>query len=151
MPECRYCGRTGNQQFTYEGGSWRCTSAVKCQYRTRKANPSTRAERLQLVSDLTWEGWTLDAIAARLNVTPRTVSRDREELKIARPWPSRFTDDEHRRAQDLLDDGYSLEEVARTLGRNVETIAKRFRGRGWSPEQTGQYNRLLALRRQLDV
>lgn len=133
------------------GGLWRCTWTDPCQRRARKANPSTRAERRKVVAELTWEGWTLDAIAARLNVTPRTVSRDRDELKITQPWPSRFTDDEYRRAQELLDDGYSLQEVARTLHRNVETIAKRFRGRGWSPEQTGQYNRLLALRKQLDV
>ena len=152
MTECRYCGRTGNQLIKMEDGSRRCKSTNYCQRRARKANPVTRAERRQAVADLTWEGWTLDAIAARLGVTPRTVSRDREAMKITRPWPPRFTDDEHRRAQELIADGYSLAEVARTLHRHVNTVASHgFKGQGWTPEQVGQFNALTALRKQLDV
>lgn len=152
MPDCRYCGRTGNQQFTCEDGSWRCTSTVKCQYRVRKANPASRAERRNMVAELTWEGWTLVEIAARLGVTTRTVGRDREKTKISRPAAKRWTEEEQRRAQELIDDGYSLMEVARTLGRHVNTIADHgFKGQGWTPEQVGQFNALRTLRKRLDV
>lgn len=109
----------------------------------------TRAERRAMVAELTRDGFTLDQIAERLGVTHRTVSRDRLALGIAQPAVPSFTDDEYRRARALIDDGYSLMEVARTLHRDVNTICKRFKGQGWTPAQTGQYNALRGLERRV--
>jgi IS30 family transposase len=115
------------------------------------------AERRALVAELTWEGWTAKRIAARLSVTPRTVIRDRVKmdehriLGIAQPARRLLTDEECRRAQELLDDGYSLMEVARTLNRSAHTIGRRFKGQGWTLAETGQFNSLTALRKRLGV
>jgi DNA-binding NarL/FixJ family response regulator len=101
------------------------------------------AERQAVVVDLTREGWTADAIAARLGVTQRTVFRDRQKMHISRPRSKPWTEQEQRRAQELIDDGYSLMEVARTLHRHVVTVTNHgFKGQGWTAEQTGQYNAL---------
>lgn len=109
------------------------------------------AERRAVVAALTWEGWSAQQIAARLDVTARTVCRDRAKIGgVARPRPAPFSDDEYRRAQQLLDDGCSLSEVARTLGRDVATICRRFRGQGWTREQTGQFNKLVAMRHAVE-
>lgn len=115
----------------------------------RSQSMTAIAERRKLVTELTAQGWTLDQIAARLNVTPRTVARDREETGILRPYPPRFTDEEQRRAQELLDDGYSIVETARTLNRSVDTIGRRFRGQGWTLAEIGQFNSLTALRKRV--
>lgn len=108
-------------------------------------------ERRDVVAKLTAEGWTLDQIAKHLGVTQRMISRDRVKKGIAQPPSKPWTADEDRRCRELLADGESLAEVARTLGRNIDTIATRYRGQGWTAHQTGQYNRLRMLRQALDV
>jgi lambda repressor-like predicted transcriptional regulator len=114
-------------------------------------HPLVVAERRTVVAELSAEGWTLDQLAALLDTTPRTISRDRDALGIKAPPHRPWTEDDERRARELLADGESLKEVARTLGRNVDTIGDRFRGQGWTPHEVGQYNKLRKLRRALDV
>lgn len=117
---------------------------------SRAYNVEALAERRAIVAKLVAEGWTLDQMAARLNTTPRTVARDKYKLKLVHPIPH-LSADECEQAEKLLDAGASFKEVARTLGRAPWTIQKRFPGRGWTPEQTGQFNALRGLREALDV
>jgi IS30 family transposase len=109
------------------------------------------AERRRQVVTLTQQGWSLGDIAERLGVTDRTVARDRLACGIAHPKAPPMSTDELAQAQQLLDDGASYLEVARSLGRNHQTIAQRFPGQGWTAEQTGQYLQLLALRKKLGI
>jgi IS30 family transposase len=61
----------------------------------------------------------------------------------ARVRPStRYTDDEIARVESMLADGCSLAEVARTLGRNRQSVWRKFRGRGWTREQCAEWLRL---------
>lgn len=50
----------------------------------------------------------------------------------------KLTDEEKRRAAELLDDGVSYREVARTIGRSASVICRRFPGRGWTVEQVAE-------------
>lgn len=101
------------------------------------------AARREQVVKLTREGMTAPEIGERLNIAERTVNRDRVKMGVGQPMIRSWTDEEQARAETLLADGASLNEVARTLGRHRDTIGDRFRGRGWTAEQTGQYNKLL--------
>lgn len=96
------------------------------------------------------ERW--DRIAGRLRggVDPRTIARDegvslatvyriRLKLEGARQTNRAFTDDEIARIEQLLDDGASLREVARTVGRDPKVISRRWVGRGWTREQVGDW------------
>lgn len=116
-----------------------------------RAEIEGRRERREAVAALTREGLLTYEIAARLNINRRTVARDRVALGIGLPGATPYTDEEHLRALEMLRDGCSLIEVARTLGRNECTIRQRYRGMGWSPREIGQYNHLRAQRRALGV
>lgn len=94
-----------------------------------------RSERLARVKVLTAEGWAASDIAAELKVSRRTVVRYRRATGCARPAPRRLTTDEITVASELLDDGCSYEEVARTLGVSSSSIVARFPGRSWTPSQ----------------
>lgn len=100
------------------------------------------------VAELCCEGWTLGDIAKHLGVCVRTIHRDRDALDINDHWRP-FTEEEMTMAKTLIAEGASIAETARTLGRNVNTIGKRFRGQGWTIHQTGQYNKLKHLRQRL--
>lgn len=104
--------------------------------------PESIAERQREVARLTRQGWNARQIADRVGVTARTVCRDRVATGVAQPRAPLFTDDEHRRALAMITDGASINEVARTMNRNVDTIWRRFKGMGWTSDQTGQYNSL---------
>lgn len=108
-------------------------------------------ERRAVVRELAQEGLTIREMAARLGVTPRTIERDKWELGITREYRGPLTPAECHRAQAMLDDHESLAEVARTLGRCVQTISERFPGRGWTPHQVGEFNKLITIRKALDV
>lgn len=97
----------------------------------------TIAARRARVVALTQQGFTATEIAAVEGLTMRTVYRIRQELGASRERFAPLSDDELRTAAQLLDDGCSCSEVARTLGRNQTTISKHFPGRGW-PVESGQ-------------
>lgn len=92
-------------------------------------------ERRQRVAELTRAGLSAQQIAAQLRTTSRTVCRDRSALGIAQPRPVRLTAEQLRRATEMLDDGASASEVARTIGCSQSAVINRFPGRGWTPEQ----------------
>jgi IS30 family transposase len=93
-----------------------------------RPTPEEIAERRALVAQLSAEH-DVPTIARMLGVCERTVTRDRVEMKVARPAPRKFTSDDHARAEALIADGCSLREVARTMDRSVSVIDWRFTGR----------------------
>lgn len=50
----------------------------------------------------------------------------------------KLSEDENRRAAELLEGGASYREVARTIGRSASVVCRRFPGRGWTPEQVAE-------------
>lgn len=90
------------------------------------------------------EGMTTAQIAVRLKVNPRTISRWRVAMGIAKPPAVRLTAEEKRHALDLLTDGASYNEVARTIGRCAPTIARHFPGYGWTRLEGSQFGALIA-------
>lgn len=75
-------------------------------------------------------------IAHDEGVSVRTVQRARDGAKLHR----NFTADEIARIESMLEDGASLAEVARTVGRHVQLISRKWRGRGWTREQVSEFN-----------
>ena len=89
--------------------------------------------RRQRVVELTRQGHSAAEISQFLGITKRSVTRIRRETGVAQTAVNvqPMTDDELRRAAELLDDGCSYSEVGRTLGRSGGTIRAHFPGRGW--------------------
>ena len=85
-------------------------------------------QRRDRVTQLTHQGHTAKQIANLLGVSPRTIIRDRAARGITQPQPSRVSDDEFSRAKEMLEDGASYEEVARTLRRSHTAFRHRFPG-----------------------
>jgi hypothetical protein len=100
-------------------------------------------ERKARVVELTHQGKTAREISDLLGVTTRTVVRDRREMGIAKPVPRRLTDDEVRAVEQMLEDGCSYSEIARTFGVHLTCISQRFPGRGWTATQANEYRALL--------
>jgi IS30 family transposase len=100
-------------------------------------------ERRDRVATLTRAGQTALQIADELGVTPRTVQRIRSVVGIAKPKPPPLADDEKRIARVLLDDGASITEAARTIGRSQRALRDAFPGRGWTQQQSGAYSHIM--------
>jgi hypothetical protein len=101
-----------------------------------------RAERLALVKCLTAQGWSAFAIADRLAVSERSVVRYRREAGCGQPVARHLTAADVATAGEMLDDGCSYEEVARTLGVSAWSIAVRYPGRSWTPSQVSAFGNL---------
>lgn len=87
-------------------------------------------------------GWPQRRIAEHHGVSMRTVSRNLKALGRTTPTPTagkRVTEEWKAAARDLLDDGASLVEVARTTGVSESTATRHFPGRGWDKTAAGQY------------
>jgi DNA-binding CsgD family transcriptional regulator len=97
------------------------------------------ALRRERVAQLTREGRSAVDIAALVGITKRSVVRIRSDMGLSRESSGPpMTEDERRRALDLLQDGCSYAEVARTLGRNKNVIAARWPGYSWTRTQAGE-------------
>lgn len=102
-------------------------------------------ELTQRVVELTTQEMPTPMIAGMLGVSERTVTRHRRRAGICPRPLSRFTPDEIRVAESLLDDGASYGEVARTLGRDKSVVRQRFIGRSsWPKGSGGQLSRMFA-------
>lgn len=100
----------------------------------------SRLVRLDRVAELTRDGKSITEIAVVLNVTARTVQRDRASLGISRPVDRPpLTKDELDTICALLDDGAPAKEAARTVGCSDRTVRKHFPGRGWTAQQTAEF------------
>ena len=97
------------------------------------------AWRRDRVMELTRDGRSARDIAEILGITERSVLRHRRAAGLSREPGTPMTADELRRAEALLNDGCSLQEVARTLGRSARTIKRRFPGRAWTRAQIDEH------------
>jgi len=113
-------------------------------------DPSPTDERRVRVAELSAKGHTIHQIAVALDISPRTVVRERKALGMARPYPSKFSAQEHDQVRQWLDDGCSIKEIATTLKRDYHTISDRYPGCGWTHSQCGTYwNSIRKLRQVL--
>lgn len=83
------------------------------------------------VRQLTSVGRSAADIAAALRISERTVVRYRRRVGIAKPVVEHMTVEQLARAEQLLDDGCSAAETARSVGVAPSTIRRRFPGRAW--------------------
>lgn len=91
------------------------------------------------VAFLTRRGWTMPRIAAELGCSQRSVGRARKRAGVANPPARPMTADDLALAEQLFADGCSIVEVEQTLGRARGTLARRYRGRGWTSRQAGEF------------
>ena len=107
-----------------------------------------KADDLAVVERMTRSGHSAPQIAEQLGCTSRTVQRARVRLGIAQPAATAYPTDVWDMAQQMIQDGCSHKEVARTLGIAATTIGRRFPGTGWTKQQGaewwGQVRRLAA-------
>lgn len=109
----------------------------------------TRADieaRWQQVVDMTKFGMTLEQIAEQSGFSIPHVRRIQAKLMGPRGSRRPYTCDELERIETMLDDGCSLAEIARTLGRNRHALSRRFAGRGWTRQQVAEW---LVLQREI--
>ncbi|QDH92495.1 helix-turn-helix DNA binding domain protein [Gordonia phage Dmitri] len=104
---------------------------------------ATIADRRALVTDLTRAGLSAPQIAERLGITTRTVQRHRVAAGIAQPPARHLTPEQIEKARQLLVDGASYKEAARTIGCDKATVAKRFPGYAWTLSECGRWGRFL--------
>jgi len=92
-------------------------------------------------------------IAQEMKIDIRTVDRIIADGIAANQVPRRLkpplSEWERQRATELLDDGASYGEVARTLDRSVTVIMKTFPNRGWGREELNLWRSLRKLRKQV--
>ena len=93
------------------------------------------AERRDRVAELTRQGLTAGTIAEILSISKRSVQRHRSQRGVTQPPAVHMTAEELLRAKEMLEDGASCREVARTLGRTHGTILKRFPEYKWTKTQ----------------
>lgn len=96
------------------------------------------------VRELTAAGRSATQIAALLNITDRTVTRYRRHTGISKPRNNPFTPEQLALAEQLLDDGCSYGETARTVGASRQGIRQRFPSRGWTQVEGGAYGALVS-------
>lgn len=104
-----------------------------------------REARQRVVKRLTLAGWTAREIAEREGCSVRQVKRDRSALGIARPRAPQVTAGQLEFARQLLEDGASRTEVARTIGVDEKTMRRWFPEHKWSPEQIAEHVQALRL------
>lgn len=91
----------------------------------------TVAEREQQVCELSKAGCPVSVIANEVGLSSSQVVRIRKKHNLKAFVVSRFTLEETQLIFQLLEDGCSYNEVARTTGRHLGSIARKFPGYGW--------------------
>lgn len=92
--------------------------------------------------ELEGKGWTAARIADELGVSARTVYRLRRRYGFARTDTGRHAPLSPERlavASEMIADGCSHCEVARSLGMQTATLRRHFPGTGWSKQETNEY------------
>ncbi|SIB67633.1 helix-turn-helix domain-containing protein [Mycobacteroides abscessus] len=100
-------------------------------------------ERVSRVAALSRRGYTDQEIAVELGVSDRTVLRDRKAAGLPITPAVPMSVSERTRALELLNDGASYREVARTIGRGTTTLKRAFPGYGWTQAQRFEYRMAL--------
>lgn len=105
-------------------------------------HPELTQQRSEAVAELTGMGRSASAIAEVLGITERSVQRYRRRLGISQRPPVPLTESQLVAAAQLLDDGCSYTEVARTIGCAGNTVARHFPGCGWTRAQINEHLRM---------
>lgn len=129
-----------------------CLTHFRERRRTDRVGNRTRSRyiveyhtRRDRVVEMSRQGFDVPRIAAELAITVRSVQRIRRQTGISVTEFSRFSPAEVATIEAMLDDGCSYAEIARTLGRDVGWIRRRWPGRGWMPEQGCVYRNWLQI------
>ncbi|QGZ16925.1 helix-turn-helix DNA-binding domain protein [Arthrobacter phage LittleTokyo] len=88
-------------------------------------------------------GTTVREAAEILGVSQRTVNRLRVRLGIAQGSCRRPTPEQLEHARQLLEDGASMTDAARSAGVEFQTLKRRWPDKVWTASQVGQYARQL--------
>ena len=89
------------------------------------------------------QGLTNRQMAERLGVSRASIWRATQAAGSPTPNRRIRPPETWERAKELLDDGCSASEVARTLGVTVQAVLAHFPGRGWTPAQSNAHRRTL--------
>lgn len=109
----------------------------------RSGRPHWRETRSRVV-ELTNDGKTAKDIAEILGITERSVTRHRSRAGIARAVKPPLTQSELDAARQLLCDGASYKDVARTIGCSSTRLAHHLPGYAWTYQEIGRHSRMMA-------
>lgn len=107
----------------------------------RRSGPRKNLEFDNEILELSRAGVSLKQQSARLGVSVSHITRARVRLGVAKKVP-KMTREQLDRMAELLDDGVSYKEVARTMNVFPKTVRERFPGRGWTHQECGQFGML---------
>jgi transposase-like protein len=107
------------------------------------------AERQQRIEELCRQGLTADTIADMLQINPMTVYRAKRRAGMCTPRRD-ASEDVKLRAKQLLHDGCSYQEVARTIGFDASSVVRWFPGFQFTPRQAGHAAVLARQARRLE-
>lgn len=144
--EMSRAGVSVNEQAKILGISNRTVSVIRMKAGLTNALPldsDSVEKRRERVVEMTRAGMSAADIAAELKVTERTVTRMRRVTGIAQPPAVPFTPEELARAEQLLLDGTSIDEAARSIGRpSSGGIRRHFGQYAWTQQQTTEFANL---------
>lgn len=101
------------------------------------------------ILELVKEGLPAREIAQRVGVSPRTVSRVRNDAGLG--VPRRLaTENDKLRAKQLLEEGASYAEVSRTVGFGQKEVKRWFPGYTWTQQQRQEAAKMARLMAGLD-
>jgi len=113
-----------------------------------KIDRESTALRRKRITEMTQQGLSSPEIAAMLGMSERSVTRARVLCECTLGEAAvPATDDERRRALELLTDGCSYMETARTIGRSSTAVRRWFPGYEWTAAQCGE---MAAMMRKLN-
>lgn len=114
-----------------------------------RSDPAEYERMCNRVKDLTEAGWSAAEIASELGCTQRTVTRYRARLGISQEYGSKVSPEVWAKAEPLLQDGASCEEVGRTLGVPGKSVRAKFPQYTWSREQVNEYMSMIQNERKM--
>jgi hypothetical protein len=100
------------------------------------------AERRERVAVLLRAGRSVRQVAEETGLSIQSVYGIRSAFREPDYRRRLYTPEEVARIEEMLADGASIAEIARTVGRGRKALWKRFRGRGWTREQVAEWHRL---------
>lgn len=77
---------------------------------------------------MTRQNFSIRQISEELGITRRSVERHRAALGITNPPAVPYGAEEHARILEMLEDGVSIPEIGRTVGRSRHSLWKRYKG-----------------------